>query len=167
MTPLTSLRRGGFTIYGVVVAVVLFGVALHPIVSTLANNTRIATDRRDRMDAERVLQNEIAILAAADPQEVPASRSYRADRSGREDSAGRFEVSSRHSIRCSVGEAPTDNVLDPPPSGCPGRGVVHDYTITVSFSRAARPGETAQITRIMAVNAGRSLAATPSPSDLP
>ena len=149
-------RTAGFTLYGVIIAILLFGIALHPLVSTLASNTRIATDREERLQAERVLRNELAVLAVADPAAVDSIRTYRADRAdraGRVSAGGRYEVVTRRSVRCSVGGAPWDNTDQPAPSGCPTGGVVHDYSVTVTFPRSAGSDEAGSITRHFAVGA--------------
>jgi type II secretory pathway pseudopilin PulG len=152
-SPTQKRRTAGFTLYGVVIAMLLLGFALHPIVGTLATNTRIATDRQERLAAERVLRNEIAVLTAADPDAVAALRAYRVERTGRTAADGRFSVVTRRTVRCSVGGAPRDNASDPPPSGCSAGGVVHDYSITVTFPRSAGPTDTGSITRSFAVGA--------------
>jgi type II secretory pathway pseudopilin PulG len=154
MTARTAYRRtAGFTLYGVVIAILLLGFALHPIVGTLASNTRIATDRQERLSAERALHNELAVLAAADPDSVAAVRAYRVDRTGQTATDGRISVGTRRTVRCSVGSAPRDNALEPPPSGCPAGGVVHDYVVTVTFPRSAGPADTGSITRYLSIGA--------------
>ena len=129
--------RAGMTLYEMVVAILLLGVALHPLLSTLSSNTRISTDRQARLDAERVLRNEVALLAAADPATLPAERDYRADRTGRAVPEGSFRVTVRRSVRCGLGSAPPDNASAPPPAGCAAGGAVADYTVSVAFPRSA------------------------------
>lgn len=141
----------GFTLYGVVIAILLFGFALHPLVSTLASNTRMATDRQERMDAERILRNEVAVLSAADPESVPSLRTYQADRTGRSSADGPYAVVTRRTVRCAIGSAPSDNAIEPPPAGCPTGGVVHDFSITVTFPRVAGTNEEGILTRQFAV----------------
>jgi type II secretory pathway pseudopilin PulG len=153
ISPMQNRRTAGFALYGVVIAMLLLGFALHPIVGTLATNTRIATDRQERLAAERVLRNEIAVLTAADPDAVAAFRTYRVDRTGRTAAGGRYSIVTRRTVRCSVGGAPRDNASDPPPSGCSAGGVVHDYSIAVTFPRSAGASETGSITRSFAVGA--------------
>jgi hypothetical protein len=135
-------RTAGIALYELIVAIILFGVALHPLVRTLAANTRISTDRRDRLDAERVLRNETALLTAADPGLVPTVRSYQADRSGRASASGPFVVTTHRSVRCGIGAAPLDNAAAPPIAGCARGGVVVDYQVTVRFPRAAGSDDT-------------------------
>jgi prepilin-type N-terminal cleavage/methylation domain-containing protein len=118
-------RAHGFTLYEMVVAILLLGIALHPVMSTLSSTTRISTDRQARLDAERLVSNEVALLAAADPAAVPAERDYRADRSGRARSDGFFRVQVRQSVRCAA-EA-TGHL---PPDGCPTAGADGDRTIS-------------------------------------
>lgn len=143
----------GFTLYELVAAILLVGLAVHPLVTTLSSNTRIATDRQHRLDAERLLRNEAALLAAADPAAVPPSRTYRADRSGRASAAGAFRVSARRAVRCGVGGAPRDNASAPPVAGCTVGGVVADYTVSVTYPRAAGAGDTGTITHTFSVPA--------------
>lgn len=142
----------GFTLYELIVAILLVGIAVHPLVSTLSSNTRIAADRQQRLDAERLLRNEVALLAAADPGAVPASRAYHADRAGRAAAAGEFQVTSRRRVRCGVGGAPRDNASAAPVAGCTAGGVVADYTVAVSFPRAAGAGDTGTITSTFSVD---------------
>jgi hypothetical protein len=131
----TAVRRAaGFSLYEVVVGVFLLGVAVHPLVRTLAEDTRMATDRRDRLDAARILRNEAALLAAAYPSLLPAPRRYRADRSGRAAPDGVFEVTARSALRCVEG-GPGD-LAKTPAGGCAG-GAVVDHTVTVRLPRAA------------------------------
>jgi hypothetical protein len=128
-------RAAGFSLYEVVVGVFLLGVAVHPLVRTLAEDTRMATDRRDRLDAARLLRNEAALLAAADPSLLPAPRRYRADRSGRAAPDGVFEVTARSALRC-VEDGPDGDPAAAPPGGCAG-GAVVDHTVTVRLPRSA------------------------------
>lgn len=124
-------RTAGFTMYEVVVGVLLLGVAVHPLVRTLAVDTRMATDRRDRLDAARLLRNEAALRAATDPGSVPAPRRYRAGRDGREAADGAFEVDVSSTLRCLDGRGPG-------PSGtCPPGGAVVDHRVRVRLPRAA------------------------------
>lgn len=141
----------GFTLYEIVVAILLLGLAVHPLLSTLASTTRISTDRQQRLDAERVLRNEVALLAAADPAEVPAERAYRADRSGRAAPGGPFRVRTRRTVRCGVGSPLPDNASAPPVAGCTAGGVVADYVATVTFPRAAASVDSSTVTRVFSV----------------
>lgn len=149
----TAARRrdAGFTLYEIIVAVLLFGVVLHPVVTTLSANTRISTDRRDRLDAERILRNESALLTVANPTLAWSSRSYRADRSGRAREDGPFQVETRRSVRCSVGDAPLDNHAAPPIAGCARGGVLVDYASTVRFPRSAGSRDSGIVTHTFSV----------------
>ena len=44
--PLAHRRDAGFTLYELVAAILLVGLAVHPLITTLSSATRIATDRR-------------------------------------------------------------------------------------------------------------------------
>jgi prepilin-type N-terminal cleavage/methylation domain-containing protein len=142
-------RARGFTLYEMVVAILLLGIALHPVVGTLASTTRISTDRQARLDAERIASNEVALLAAAHPQDVPAEREYRADRTGRTRSDGVFRVRVRHSVRCAAEGAATLA-----PGGCAAGGRLSDYEVTVTFPAAAGAGEERSLTRSLSVSWG-------------
>lgn len=152
MTRSTPLNEAGFTLYEIVVALIVLAVALHPIVTTLSANNRISTDRRDRLDAERVLRNETALLMASDQGLVWESRAYHADRSGRVNDAGIFEVETRRSVRCDVGQAPFDNDAAPPIAGCTRGGVVVDYRVSVRFPRSAGGAEEGVATHTFSVS---------------
>jgi type II secretory pathway pseudopilin PulG len=134
-------RAAGFTVYELVVAILLIGIAIHPLVTTLSANTRIAADRRDRLAAERLMRNESALLDAADPELILLPRAYSADADGRSDPAGPFLVTTEMAFRCAIGPAPSDNAADPPPARCGEGGVVADYTVTVQFPRTAGSDE--------------------------
>ncbi|HEX8695578.1 MAG TPA: hypothetical protein VF746_24405 [Longimicrobium sp.] len=151
--PIPRRPDAGFTLYELVAAILLVGLAVHPLITTLSADTRIATDRRQRLDAERLLRNEAALLAAADPAAVPPTRTYRADRSGRAAAAGVFEVTARRTVRCGVGNAPRDNASAPPVAGCAAGGVVADYTVSVTYPREAGAGETGTLTHTFSVAA--------------
>lgn len=150
MRLLSSDRRSGFTLYEVVVALVLLSIAVPPILNGLAANTRIATDRGERTAAERVLRNEVSLLAAA-PAAVQSSRSYRADRSGRPDPGGRFLVETRRSTRCGIGPPLNDNLLERPPGGCSVGGVIADFAVSVTFPRVAGSADEGTITSHVSV----------------
>ncbi len=140
-------RARGFTLYEMVVAILLLGIALHPVMGTLSSTTRISTDRQSRLDAERIVSNEVALLAAADPEAVPPEREYRADRSGRARSDGPYGVQVRRSVRCA---AETPGNL--PPEGCPGGAVLSDYEVTVTFPSSAGADGDRTIIRTLAVS---------------
>jgi prepilin-type N-terminal cleavage/methylation domain-containing protein len=144
------VNRSGFTLYEVVVALVLLSIAVPPILNGLTANTRVATDRGERTAAERVLRNEASLLAAA-PAAVPSSRSYRADRSGRVDPAGRFLVETTRTTRCGVGQPLTDNLLERPLGGCSIGGVIADFAVSVTFPRVAGSADAGTITTHISV----------------
>jgi type II secretory pathway pseudopilin PulG len=143
--------EAGFTLYEIVVAILLLGLAVHPLLSTLSSNTRISTDRQQRLDAQRVLMNEVALLAAADPATVPAERGYRADRTGRAAAGAPFRVRTRRTVRCGVGRGMADNAAAPPVLGCADGGAVADYSVSVTFPRAAASTDSGTITHRFSV----------------
>jgi prepilin-type N-terminal cleavage/methylation domain-containing protein len=136
----------GFTLYEMVVAILLLGIALHPVMGTLSSTTRISTDRQARLDAERIVSNEVALLGAADPVAVPSEREYRADRTGRARSDGTFRVQVRQSVRCA---AETPGLA---PDACPGGAVLSDYEVTVTFPSSAGAGGDRSVTRTLTVS---------------
>jgi prepilin-type N-terminal cleavage/methylation domain-containing protein len=142
-------RSLGFTLYEMVVAILLLGIALHPVMGTLSSTTRISTDRQARLDAERIVSNEVALLAAADPEAVPSEREYRADRTGRARSDGTFRVQVRRSVRCA---AETPGHLAP--DACPSGAVLSDYEVTVTFPSSAGAAGDRSVTRSLAVSWG-------------
>lgn len=139
----------GFTLYEMVVAILLLGIALHPVVGTLSSTTRISTDRQARLDAERIVANEVALLAAADPETVPPVREYRADRSGRMRSDGTFRVQVRRSVRCAA-----ESTAPLPAGGCPGGAALADYEVTVTFPSSAGAAGDRSVTRSCVVSWG-------------
>lgn len=150
MTLRSDERRSGFTLYEVVVALVLLGIAVPPLLNGLAANTRFATDRGERAAAERVLRNEAELVAAA-PAAIPPSRSYRSDRSGRPAVSGRFLVQTRRTTRCGIGSPPQDNLLERPPGGCSVGGVIADFAVSVTFPRMAGSADADTITTHISV----------------
>lgn len=146
-------RDAGFTLYELVVAVLLLGVALHPLLRVLAADTQTATDRQGRLNAARALANEAALLAATDPALVPAARSYRVAASGQTSATGAYLVSTTKSVRCGVGGAVPDSPTAPPPLGCAVGGAVADYRITVTFPRSAGAQESGTVSTVVSIPA--------------
>ncbi len=124
----------GFTLFELLVAILLLAVAVHPLLSGMAAETQAATDRQERLNAARLLSNELASLATADPAGVPPVRSYRADASGAVAAGGSYTVTTTRTVRCGVGPAPGDAAA---PLGCATGGAVADYAVRVTFPRAA------------------------------
>jgi len=146
-------RDAGFTLYELIVAVFLLGIAVHPLVSIMAADTQTATDRQDRLNAARALANEAALLAASDPEIIPPVRSYRVAASGQTSASGAYLVSTTKSVRCGVGGTIPDSPAAPLPLGCGVGGAVADYAISVSFPRSAGGQETGTVTTLVSVPA--------------
>lgn len=145
----------GFTLFELLVAILLLALAVHPLLAGMAAETQAATDRQERLDAARLLSNELASLAAADPAGVPPVRSYRADASGRVDPAGAYAVTTTRTVRCGVGPAPGDGAA---PLGCATGGAVADYAVRVTYPRAAAEAGSGVLDGSLAVAASSAYA---------
>jgi prepilin-type N-terminal cleavage/methylation domain-containing protein len=145
-------RNAGFTLYELIVAIVLLGIAVHPLLTILAADTQTATDRQGRLNAGRVLANEAALLAASDPAVIADLRSYRVDSSGGASPTGEYLVVSSKAVRCGVGGSVPDSPAQLP-LGCAVGGAVADYTITVTFPRSAGGQETGSVSTRVSVPA--------------
>jgi prepilin-type N-terminal cleavage/methylation domain-containing protein len=152
---MTSPRRrpAGFTLYELIVAIVLLGLAVHPLLSALAADTQTATDRQGRLNAARALANEAALLAASDPDQIPAVRTYRVGPSGQTSANGDYVVLTIKTVRCGVGGSIPDAPTAPLPLGCAVGGAVADYEITVTFPRSAGGQEVGTATTRVSVPA--------------
>ena len=146
-------RDAGFTLYELVVAVFLLGVAVHPLLTIIAADTQTATDRQGRLNAARALANEAALLAATDPALIPATRTYRVGASGQTSSTGAYLVTTTKTVRCGVGGVMPDAPTAPPPLGCAVGGAVADYSVTVTFPRSAGGEETGAVSTVVSVPA--------------
>lgn len=144
-------RAAGFTLYELIVAVVLLGIAVHPLLSIIATDSQTATDRQDRLNAARALANEAALLAASDPALIPPVRSYRVSASGQTSPVGAYVVTTTKTVRCGVGGSVSDSPTAQLPLACPGG--VADYNVAVSFPRSAGGQETGTITTQVSVPA--------------
>ncbi len=148
-----SRRDAGFTLYELVVAIFLLGVAVHPLITIIAADTQTATDRQDRLNAARALANEAALIAATDPALVPVTRTYRVGASGQTSSTGAYIVTTTKTVRCGIGGAVPDSPTAPPPLGCAVGGAVADYRVAVTFPRSAGGEDTGTISTIVSVPA--------------
>ena len=146
-------RDAGFTLYQLVVAVFLLGVAVHPLITIVAADTQTASDRQGRLNAARALANEAALLAATDPVLIPATRTYRVGASGQTSATGAYLVTTTKTVRCGVGGVVPDSPTVPPPLGCSVGGAVADYRIAVTFPRMAGGAETGTITTVVSIPA--------------
>lgn len=153
-------RDAGFTLYELMVAVFLLGVAVHPLLTIVAADTQAATDRQGRLNAARALANEAALLAATDPADIPVTRTYRVSDSGQTSSTGAYLVTTAKTVRCGVGGVVPDAPTAPPPLGCAVGGAVADYRVTVTFPRSAGGEETGAVSTVVSVPASAVQPAT-------
>lgn len=153
--PTRARGDAGFTTYELIAAILLIGIAVLPLVDTLSANSQITADRRERLQAERLMQNETALLESSDPERILLPRSYTANGDGHADPAGAFQVTTEVSFRCGLGGAPSDNADEPLPAGCGEGGVVGDYTVTVEYPRAAGGNTAGRLVHTFSVAARR------------
>lgn len=149
----TRRRDAGFTLYELIVAVFLLGVAVHPLVTIMAADTQTATDRQDRLNAARALANEAALLAASDPAVIPLVRTYRVASSGQTSAGGAYLVTTTRTVRCGVGGSIPDSPTAQLPLGCAVGGAVADYSVTVTFPRSAGAHEIGTVSTLVSVPA--------------
>jgi len=143
--------RDGFTLFEVILALLLLGVSLLMLVEQSAENTRRDTDRAARLVAHRTLRNEVQRLRASDPLAAPAEggafpATYFTDRTGSRIAAaapGAHTVTVERETVCLGGGYQRDNASAPDPSaGCPpGRAPAARFTVRVTFpSRSTGTG---------------------------
>ena len=131
------MKRDGFTLFKMVLALALLGISLLVLVQQSADNTRADADRAARLVAHRTLRNEVQRLRAADPMAGTYPATYFTDRSGNRVAGllpGSQTVTLSRRVLCQGGSADRDNATAPAARfGCNGAMPLAEFTIRVRF----------------------------------
>lgn len=132
------MRRDGFTLFEMVLALALLGISLLVLVQHSADNTRADADRAARLVAHRTVRNEVQRLRASDPMAGAFPSAYTTDRTGNRVVApqpGSQSVTISRRVLCEGGSADRDNATSPAARfGCGvGRMPLAEFTVRVVF----------------------------------
>lgn len=148
------MKRDGFSVFELVLALALLGVALLVLVEYSAESSRGDVDRAARLVAHRTLRNEVERLRASDPMAGSFPASFFTDRAGTVIAApetGSHSVTVSRRVICEGGALDRDNTTSPPAAhGCgPERAPLAEFTILVVFPSRYTADGTARVEQVI------------------
>jgi prepilin-type N-terminal cleavage/methylation domain-containing protein len=147
---LQARTTSGFTLFEVILALALLGIALLMLVQQSADSTRADSDRAARLVAHRTLRNEVQRLRAADPMADAFPFTFHTDRAGNRVATpgpGTHAVLVERRVRCLGGDEISDNATAPSAqAGCaPGTSPLTEFTLRVVYPSRYTAGGTATL----------------------
>jgi prepilin-type N-terminal cleavage/methylation domain-containing protein len=158
----TIKKKKGFTLFEVVLAVVIIGGSGVVMTRGIADNSRMTQDREQRMIAERLIRNEVEQLRANDPLTSPESidRYYDIYGNVTEPPIGcdhqacpepAYTIRIRRTFQCIGGTIVIDKSQSEFPGSCTTQNPVADFRISATLDRRSGASQETTIERVITV----------------